>query len=124
MRSLQECRHLRLIVLPSANDFLLLNALAANKLLPLQAISDKYAKNDSDSIYATISKSWDSDSNKRPTISTVSFKMIFVKLLLYLPDISIYDSLFGKILFCLLAANNCNLQIFLLVVIAKCDICQ
>ena len=59
-------------VLPSTNDVLLLNALAANKRPPLQDISDKYSKNDTDLICANISKSWDPDSNKRPTISKVS----------------------------------------------------
>ena len=100
-------------VLPSANDFLLLNPLAANKRPPLQDISDKYSKNDSDFICATISKSWGSESNKRPTISEVSYKMIFIKLLLYSPDISIYDSLFHKMLLCLLPVNKCNSQILL-----------
>ena len=66
-------------ILPSTSDVLLLNALAANKRPPLQDISDKYSKSNSDFICATISKSWDSDSNKRPTISKVTYKMIFVK---------------------------------------------
>lgn len=111
MRSLRKCGHLKL-------KFYLQRMMICY-LMPWQGVSVRDYK-----IFQTSTRKMtqilhvllylkvdDSDSNKRPSISKVSYKMIFVKLLLYSPDISIYDSLFDKMLFCLLAVNNCNSQI-------------